>query len=119
MFEWLRDWLARARPEHHYPTLALTPDGFIISHHDGTTRKIAWDAVAEIHAFKWSLAIYDTILIEFQMADGAHWTIDEDWPGYEAVMQEMERRFPLTEDWWSTIDGNRTLLWSASTRTGP
>ncbi len=66
---------------------------------------IRWRDITEISAWKDDCVTTDLICIGLN-AVGRHdqtFSFDEDTPGYEAAIAELERRFTLPEDWWSEV----------------
>jgi hypothetical protein len=102
------------------PEIVVGPDGFSILDRGRRVAHVDWCAVKEIFALKRDLSTYDTIRLGFRVSDDErHYEVDEDWPGYEQLRQEIERRFKLPEpDWWSNVAfppfaTNLTTLWRA------
>lgn len=77
-----------------------------------------WARVREVFAYKDDRFTYDDICIGFRFDDaGAYWWVAEDYVGYEALVEELKRRFPgIRDDWFSQVAfpafvQNRTTIW--------
>ena len=98
-------------------TIELTADGFAVLQRGKEVGNVSWSSVKEIFAFKLDLLTHDTIRIGFRVSDdGTYYDVDEDWPGYRALVEELERRFEIGEDWWPKVAfppfaTNRVTLW--------
>jgi hypothetical protein len=99
------------------PEIEVTADGFAVLQRGEEAAIVCWSSVKEIFAFKLDLWVHDTIRIGFRVSDdGTYYDVDEDWPGYRALVEELERRFEIGDDWWPKVAfpafaTNRTTLW--------
>jgi len=63
-----------------------------------------WHDVAEIVAYKQDFWAYDRIYIVFlRRGNDDEVEIDEEMPGYKRLMEVVESRYPLPENWWHDI----------------
>ena len=117
LFRWLTNFTRQ--PRESCPTIELTPNGFVVTgQENGFT--IAWSDVTEIFAFKIDLFSYDAIRLGFAASeDDTFYEVDESWPGYEALVSGIKRRFKVDEGWWKKVafpafEECRTTLWKHS-----
>jgi len=125
MAEPKKNWISRLMdrlvngpaPPPPKPWLTIEADGF--SHvlpNDKTT--VRWADVKEIVAFKVDLFAVDLICIAFRVSDdGEYFEIDEEMPGYKALLEALPATFPgIRTDWFSEVAfpafaTNATSLW--------
>lgn len=121
MFSLLRKWRNWMKTRRGRPVLSLESDGFACTWR-GKTTKVSWSEVLEIFAFKRDLWTYDMICIGFRVSeDGNYYEIDEEMPGYNAVVAAMENAFPgivKREAWFHSVAfpafaTNLKTLWGA------
>ena len=87
--------------------LELTDDGFVLLQ-EGQSEpcmSLNWSDIRSIRTYKFDAFSYDVICLAFQVAENPWLEICEDDQGFDAVRQEMERRFP---------DIPRTWLWDVA-----
>lgn len=102
------------------PSVILTDDGFAICSEQGELTNVRWVDVVEIIAFKVDLLTSDRILLGFRVDDsGDYYQVDEEWPNYQNLVNEVESRFDVQPDWWRTVAfpafaTNLTTLWGES-----
>jgi len=82
--------------------------------------RASWAQVLEVFAYKDDRLTFDDICVGFRFEeDGSHWWVSEDYVGYEALMDELKKRFPgIRTDWFAEVSSpafarNRTTLWGA------
>ena len=104
------------------PTIVLTGTRFAVVRKGRRVFKVRWADVREVFAFKQDCFTYDRICVGFRVsAGGDYHAVDEDMPGYEALLQEVYRRYPdYDRDWWSKVVSpafapNYTPLWGGPT----
>lgn len=99
------------------PRIVLSDVGFTIESEDGENVVVRWENVVEIFAFKLNLLSYDTIRLGFRVDESGDFSeVDESWENYAVLVSEIESRFTVVEDWWSTVaypafETNQTTLW--------
>jgi hypothetical protein len=103
------------------PRILLNAEGFSVVGQEGDSHHIEWASLKEIFAFKLDLWSFDTIRLGFRVSDdGTYWEVDENWPGYRDLLEEIERRLEIVDpDWWQQVafpafSTNRTTLWGES-----
>lgn len=74
-----------------------------------------WDDVDRIQAYKLDLITTDDVCLEF-VAKGLSYTVDEETPGWDSLLQTLAQRFALAESWAEIITDppfatNRSVLW--------
>ena len=77
-----------------------------------------WVSVREIFAYKIDLFSVDEICVGFRFDDaGTYWWVGESYTGYQALLDELPRRFQgIKTDWirevaFPAFIENRTTLW--------
>ena len=83
--------------------------------------QIDWTSVLEVFAYKEDRFTFDGICLGFRVnADGTYWIICEDFTGYQALLDELNRRYDgIRTDWFPEVAfppfaTNRTTLWGES-----
>lgn len=98
------------------PRIVLSDVGFAIESENDENVIVRWEDVVEIFAFKLDLLTYDTIRLGFRVDEsGDFYEVDEDWEKYSELVSDVESRFTVVEDWWSTVaypafETNQTTL---------
>ena len=84
--------------------------------------RVRWSEIVEVVAYKDDLWSYDEISLGFRTGgEGPCVSASETDAGYEALLDELPRRFPgVRTDWFSEVAFpafviNLTTLWKAST----
>ena len=78
---------------------------------------IPWSDIIEIVAFKRDLLTEDQICIGLHVGDGENYEyLEEDNPGYKAIVADLELRFGLDDGWWQriafpTFETNLSTVW--------
>jgi hypothetical protein len=105
-------------PRHGHVELMLTADGFTLARKGVAQFEVRWSDVREVFGFKRDLFTVDLICLGFRVSDdGSLYEVHEDMPGYEALCEEIGRRFPdVNQDWWRAVTfpafaTNRTTIW--------
>lgn len=100
------------------PLLTVMKSGFQVITGSDEWTNVSWADIKEIFAFKVDLFSQDTIRLGFRVEDFCkHLEVDEDWTGFKQLVTELERRFELRDNWWSTVAfpafaENHIRLWS-------
>jgi hypothetical protein len=61
---------------------------------------IRWDQVLAIRAYKLDLITTDCVCLAFQIAEDTWWEINEEDEGFDAVREQMGKRFPGIPAMW-------------------
>lgn len=95
--------------------------GIYIFEHGKLVTQVVWTSVLEVFAYKEDRFTFDDICLGFRVnADGTYWMISEDYIGYQALLDELKRRYDgIRTDWFSEVAfpafaTNRTTLWGES-----
>ena len=71
------------------------------------TRRLDWDGVTRVFAFKRDCFAFDQICIVIGTADDHDWSeVREDDEGYEALINQMPIRMvgcPASHEWWERV----------------
>jgi hypothetical protein len=103
--------------------ILILADGFdVIDGRSGASMesRMRWSDVGEIIGFKIDLGTYDTIRLGIRSATQDQYIeLDEDWTGFNRFVEEIERRFDVSRDWWSHVAfpafaTNTVTLWPKS-----
>lgn len=75
-----------------------------------------WNDIVEISTWKLDVFVGDQVRIGFTLRGGEAFEFHEDMLGYRDVIAEVERRFPLPEDWKHNVifppfETNDAVLW--------
>lgn len=68
---------------------------------DGFTAR--WADVRQIIGYKVDLFSWDEIRLDFHLSTGLTVVITEESPGFDAFMNEVQRRFPSLEGWHAKL----------------
>ncbi len=100
--EWFRTWFANKPPERE--SLVLESNGLAFER-AGNRTFLKWADVIEVFAYKADLLSVDLICIGFRISnDGRCVEIDEQMPGYAAVVEALPAIFPgIRTDWWQAV----------------
>lgn len=86
------------------PLLTFNDSGFRVVTGGDDRVQVPWADIREIIAFKVDLFSQDTIRLGFCVDDSGKLSeVDEDWPGFKQLVTELERRFDIRNNWWSTV----------------
>jgi hypothetical protein len=95
MLNGLKQFVARFVPKKFEPELVLEGHGFELVLKGERLWQVRWADVQEIFAFKQDCWIYDNICLGFRVSeDGSYYWVNEDTPGYAALLQELSRVHP-------------------------
>jgi len=65
--------------------------------------RATWSEVKRITAYKIDRLTVDEIRMDFALQHGITRVITEEFPGFEELMLELERRFPTVSGWHSRV----------------
>ncbi len=99
--------------------LKIDDTGFVvIDAKDPAEVRCDWVSVREVFAYKIDLFSYDEICLGFRVDDaGTSWWVGESYTGYQALLDELPRRFQgIKTDWIRAVSvpafvENRMTLW--------
>jgi len=95
--------------------VSVNNDGFIL---DGNT--VPWSSVRAIATYKHDLFAYDDICLAFKVSDESWLEVSEEEPGFQSLVQEVERRYPeVPRDWFHEVmlpafATNYRVLWGVA-----
>jgi hypothetical protein len=84
-------------------------------------REVHWDTIRAIATHKRDLYIYDDICLAFQTETELWVEVSEEEPGFQLLVDEVERRFPsVPKDWFTAVmlpafEPNYRVLWRMTT----
>ena len=117
MFKGLRQLFSRIFQKDK-PRIVLEQDGFSLFDDGGRLFLVKWSEVLEVFGFKEDWGTVDCICLGFRVSDdGTFHEVNEEMPGWEHLVKELDRVFPnTTKDWWKTVAfpafaTNRTTIW--------
>lgn len=80
--------------------IRLDDDGFEVVKRGKQEFRVAWSAVSGIAAFKRDLFTIDEICLGFRDSTAnEYWAVGEEAENYDALVHEVERRYPCAPDW--------------------
>jgi hypothetical protein len=123
----LNAWLDNARrllgrmfePSPPDDLITLLGDRFEVRNGDASRFEVTWNRVERIVAFKLDCFGVDLICLGFVLTNlpDRMYVIDEEAVGYDALVEEMQRRCPgFAHDWWLKVAQppfarSETLVW--------
>ena len=103
--------------------ILIVADGFDVRYRRTGPAKhsrFRWTDVDEIVAFIVDLGTFDTIRLGIRSRVGDQYVeLDEDWTGFNQFVENIERRFDISHEWWSSVAlpafaTNLVTLWPKS-----
>jgi hypothetical protein len=97
-------------------TITIVDDGFTIG--GDRTAHVRWDEITKISTYKVDLFTYDQVCVGVHTFRSANCIeLQEEWEGFLALTEELERRFNIDKDWWSKValpafDENYAVLYA-------
>lgn len=93
----------RAMEKHNDPgTIKYLGDGFVIRL-DDTEKRISWNEITHITAFKIDLMTTDEICVEVKMNDTS-FVLTEGSPGFDYWLTKMEENLEnVNEEWYAQV----------------
>jgi hypothetical protein len=93
------------RAQQAEPEIKLFDDGFTVVEDAKTLFRVRWPDVKEIFAFKLDLLTTDCVCLGFRISETSEYLrVNEEMPGYSALVEEMQRVFPdYNHGWWMQV----------------
>lgn len=83
------------------PRIARTADGFVAHEEGGATRAFAWEAIAEMIAYKVDYVTIDQIRLEIFLAGSdAGYTVTEEIDGFGLFVEDLSESLPGYDAGW-------------------
>jgi hypothetical protein len=108
----------RALESAKHGTLLADADGLRIKRERGSSLKLQWSEVEEVHAFKRDLFTTDLICLAFKKAGKEeYYEIHEEMAGYHDLLEILPTYLPkFTSDWFYAVavpafKNNHRIIW--------
>jgi hypothetical protein len=97
--------MSRKRPWKEPQEIRLAPDGFEAFVGERRELRVEWSKVRGIAGFKQDIFTVDLICLGFRDSEGHDYAVvSEDFENYDALTQEIERRYPDHDpQWWGKV----------------
>ncbi len=120
--DWLRRlWLRLPGRRREAGSVVAGPAELCLARDGAVARRLPWDRVTRIEAFKLDCYVVDCICLRFHVRGETPLTVDESMAGFETLAGVLERRLGISPEWYLTVmfpafETNLAIIWEAPAR---